>query len=77
MLTVALRPDEVASDDEADDGQQTLLIYSSYLILSFQCLDDDIVMPEGPPPTSGIGDIPMPEGPPPNDLKRASSFFSL
>ncbi|KAG2159605.1 WW domain binding protein 11-domain-containing protein [Suillus bovinus] len=52
-----LRPDETASDDEADG-------------------DDDVVMPEGPPPTGNNNDmvdsdddIPMPEGPPPSILQ--------
>ncbi|TFK56791.1 hypothetical protein OE88DRAFT_1650255 [Heliocybe sulcata] len=56
-----LRPDEVASDQEDQEGDS----------------DDDIVMPEGPPP-GGNGsdvdsddDIPMPEGPPP--LKAGES----
>ncbi|KAG0702750.1 WW domain binding protein 11-domain-containing protein [Suillus ampliporus] len=53
-----LRPDEIASDDEADG-------------------DDDVVMPEGPPPTGSNDDIldsdddiPMPEGPPPSNLHQ-------
>ncbi|KDQ63142.1 hypothetical protein JAAARDRAFT_29143 [Jaapia argillacea MUCL 33604] len=51
-----LRPDEVSSDQEAD-GKDS---------------DDDIAMPEGPPPAEedeaeddSDDDIPMPEGPPP------------
>ncbi|KAG1784211.1 WW domain binding protein 11-domain-containing protein [Suillus placidus] len=53
-----LRPDETASDDEADG-------------------DDDVVMPEGPPPSGDKNDmvdsdddIPMPEGPPPSVLQE-------
>lgn len=53
-----LRPDETASDDEADG-------------------DDDVVMPEGPPPNDNNNDtidsdedIPMPEGPPPSVLQE-------
>lgn len=56
-----------------------LWFYSSRL---FQYLDDDVVMPEGPPPTStnddvvdSDDDIPMPEGPPPNNLERASHLL--
>ncbi|EPQ60302.1 hypothetical protein GLOTRDRAFT_102107 [Gloeophyllum trabeum ATCC 11539] len=56
-----LRPDEVASDQEEGLYMQCPLPES----------DDDIVMPEGPPPggnesnVDSDDDIPMPEGPPP------------
>ncbi|KAG2755417.1 hypothetical protein P692DRAFT_20844310 [Suillus brevipes Sb2] len=56
-----LRPDETASDDEADG-------------------DDDVLMPEGPPPTDNNNDtvdsdddIPMPEGPPPSVLQGSNT----
>lgn len=67
---LALRPDEIASDSERNAGMTSWKGLDGHVLIPLLDDDDDIVMPEGPPPgaadeVESDDDIPMPEGPPP------------
>jgi hypothetical protein len=73
----ALRPDEMDSDDENDDG---VSLFHHLFQLLIDWIDDDIVMPDGPPPgmkeeEDSDDDIPMPEGPPPGTEPQCAFFY--
>ncbi len=68
QLLLDLLPGEIDSDADSDDGESPPRV--SLLVYKQVNLDDDIMMPAGPPPNGedvvdSDEDIPMPEGPPP------------
>jgi hypothetical protein len=76
----ALPPEEGQTQQQDTSGKSVLLDPTHRLTFSLTIdSDDDIVMPDGPPPgveeepVDSDDDIPMPEGPPPGKEQGACS----